>query len=65
MIDLDPEIAAAFGNSVNISSKCTSSDKSIEHRSWCRICLDSNQGTRCAYSESGEQAKKNIGTDAG
>lgn len=44
MIELDPEIAAAFGNSLNISSKSELSDIGGVYLSFDRLFTCSDQG---------------------
>ena len=64
MIDLDPEIAAAFGESVNISSKCTFNFQSSLRRSSHSVWLDSIQGSWCPHLEGRKQEEKNASGNA-
>ena len=64
MIDLDPEIAAAFGNSANISSKYIFQSLLQSTLILVFIRIDSNQGQRCTHSQGRKQEEENIGHDA-
>ena len=58
MIKLDPEIAAAFGNSTNISSKFCINKVVIQSQSWHVLYHDSDEGARCPHSQARKQETK-------
>ena len=64
MIDLDPDIAAAFGSSLNISSKCLAVCiiALITNRHYVFVC--SNQGSWCSHPQVWQQAKEATSGDA-
>ena len=65
IIELDPQIAAAFRNSVNISSKWTRLAWLIDLNHFCLTLLFSNQGHRCTSSEARQQEEEDSGRDEG
>ena len=58
MIELDPEIAAAFSSSLNISSKLPYQASRNDRNSFRLTILYSNQGQRRSYIEAWQQEKE-------